>query len=466
MAIIGQAQFDLFPQDLRFDPDYYIGEGAKDREGFKKTGKPFDHWFARIIHPGEFTRTYEAAGHLFLRAQNVRPGQIKVESPVFVSDAIYNALPEAVAQEDDLLLVRTGANLADAARVPKAHSGALVSSHTLRLVPKPRTPIFALSAFFASDIGRRVLLSLKTGGTHGQLNGFSLRTLYLPDLSHIEDKCRKLFSEIDRLDSISVEQYPKAEAELLERIGWKELGEKPCELYYTEDFKTLTERERIDAEHYQPKYDRLAKRLEKFGAIPLEELLAMPPGKGTQPDEYVEEGEVIVVKSKNVFGRGIELASCERTSLRAWADEFARLKENDVVINSTGRGTLGRAGVIHCNGQKIVASVDLLILRAKPELVDPDYLSLFLNSSVGIAQSEQYQTGSSGQLHLYPAHIQQFLIYVPKNSNGRVDLGWQRKLADKVRIAARAKVEARAKLEEAKRLVESSIAGDGRKAKV
>lgn len=179
--------------------------------------------------------------------------------------------------------------------------------------------------------------------------------------------------------------------------------------------------------------------------------------KGTQPEEYTDIGKVIVVKSKNVFGQGIDLTSCERTSLVAWADEPARLQENDVVINSTGMGTLGRAGVIHGNGQKIVASVDLLILRTRPNAVDPDYLSLFLNSPAGIAQSEQFQTGSSGQLHLYPEHIRQFMIYTPNNGNGHIDFAWQKRLAEKVRKAAHAKSEARAKLDEAKHLVEAAI---------
>jgi len=250
--------------------------------------------------------------------------------------------------------------------------------------------------------------------------------------------------------------YPEAEAELLERIGWEGLSKKPCELYYAEEFETLNKKGRIDAEHYQPKHGRLFNRLKKISSMPLRDLL-ISCDKGTQPDEYTDEGEIIVVKSKNVFGQGIELTTCERTSLTAWADEPARLRENDVVINSTGMGTLGRAGVVHCDCQKIVASVDLLILRVKPEIVAPDYLSLFLNSPAGIAQSEQYQTGSSGQLHLYPEHVRQFMIFVPKTNNGQVDLAWQRMLADKVRTAARSKVQARAKLDEAIKLVEEAI---------
>jgi hypothetical protein len=131
-------------------------------------------------------------------------------------------------------------------------------------------------------------------------------------------------------------------------------------------------------------------------------------------------------------------------------------------MNSTGLGTLGRAGVVPAGSEKIVASVDLLILHTKSDIVDSDYLSLFLNSPAGISQSEQYQTGSSGQLHLYPEHIRQFTIFIPRNGGVRVDRAWQKRLADKVRMAARAKIEARVKLNQAKQLVEDAIASKKR----
>lgn len=70
-----------------------------------------------------------------------------------------------------------------------------------------------------------------------------------------------------------------------------------------------------------------------------------------------------------------------------------------------------------------------------------------------------FQTGSSGQLEIYPQHIQDMLVYLPKTKAGKTDLAWQQRLADKVLAAARAKIEARTKLEEAKKLVESAVGG-------
>lgn len=126
-------------------------------------------------------------------------------------------------------------------------------------------------------------------------------------------------------------------------------------------------------------------------------------------------------------------------------------------MNSTDRGTLGRAACYQSE-QLAIADNHVSIIRPNNHICLPVYLSLFLNSPAGLAQSEMYQAGSSGQLELYPQHITQFLIYLPKNDKGDIDLKWQEKLAEKVNSASRAKIEAQVNLEEAKQLVEEKIA--------
>src|SRR5262249_41098442 len=115
-----------------------------------------------------------------------------------------------------------------------------------------------------------------------------------------------------------------------------------------------------------------------------------------------DAGEIYVVKSKNVQGQAVDIEGCDRTSRSAWQKAAARLQEGDLVINSTGRGTLGRAAFVPATERKVVGAVDVTIWRLDPKKLLSVYATLFLNSPAGLAQSEQCQTGSSGQLHLYP----------------------------------------------------------------
>lgn len=269
------------------------------------------------------------------------------------------------------------------------------------------------------------------------------------------DKLHSLVQEIESTLQRGRELYPEAEKELLERLGWDKLQKQKSELFYVENTAELDRMSRVDAEHFQPKFQRLREHLLKHGAAQLGSVCTSV-AKGIQPSSYVDDGEVVVVKSKNVFGQGIDFDNCEHTTMDAYADISARLACGDVVINATGLGTLGRAAFISPRDEKIVASVDLVILRLQKEIL-PEYAALFLSSPAGLAQSEMFQTGSSGQLHLYPQHIKEFLIYLPRNRNGSIDLAWQKKLADKVVEASQAKQQAQEKLTQAKKLVEDAI---------
>jgi len=458
MAIFSIVPFDKLTSAARWDAEYYQPHLLALSDRLKRNGAALLGRYVTQAQRGQAPAYNDKGTVPVIRTVNVRDLELSDERLEHVSKTSFDENRKGQVSGGNIIVTSTGMGTLGRTFCNLYDRSYFADGHITVLQLRDRTQGPFLTAVLQSSIGIRQF-EQRQRGSSGQIEIYpeDILSVLIPKLSPETVKAiTEKWTAAIRLVEDSKRLYPEAEVELLDQIGWKELARKPRELFYTENFETLTEHGRIDAEHYQPKFARLIARLEKLGSMPLADLFTSCD-KGTQPDEYTEDGEVIVVKSKDVFGQGIDLASCERTSVRAWADEPARLKENDVVINSTGMGTLGRAGVVHCGDEKIVASVDLFILRTKSDVVDPDYLSLFLNSPAGIAQSEQFQTGSSGQLHLYPEHIRQFTVFVPRNGNRRADLARQKRLADKVRTAARAKVEARAKLAEAKRLVEDAI---------
>jgi type I restriction enzyme S subunit len=452
MPVTSEVEISCFSEDYRFDSDYYISQGARERERIKGVGKPFNIWFSRIVHPGEFTRAYELDGHLFLRAQNVRRGRIDGESKVFVSHKIYEALPDAVVQTNDLLLVRTGANLGDLARVDSRYGGALVSSHTLRLARKVEAPVCALAMFFASDLGHRVLLSLKTGGTHGQINGFSLKTLYLPDLSRLEPKCRNYCDEIVKLDTQAIELCPEAEAELLDRFRCSEL-DRPRELSFLNTFQELESANRIDAEHFQPQYARLRAHLKKTGCLPLNKLI-QPVVNGFDCRNWQDNGTPYIRVGD--IAKGAISEDCARVSIdSSEVVKDVQIEEGDVLF--ARKGTYGKTGVASKMHENWIISSEIMRFRKLPDAsIDPYYLSLFLESKPGFLQVEAFVHGVSN-FSISQRDVGKILIFLPRNNRGQIDRAWQAKLADKVRCAVNAKAEARHKLADAKKFVEDAV---------
>jgi len=248
--------------------------------------------------------------------------------------------------------------------------------------------------------------------------------------------------------------YPEAEIELLERIGWQDLNKQPRELYYTENFQTLTKQARIDAESMHPKYHRLLKQLDTLGASSVTKLCYFNK-HGIQPP-YVEGGTIPIITQRQFSATSLCISDVEH-----WTDstflttnpDFA-LRRGDVLVYSVSAGDyLGQTNLYDEVTPSAAASF-VTILRTN-QLV-PAYLALFLNSPAGTLQTNSLKRGTS-PFYLYPRDLALVQVFVPQTKTGKVDLTWQEKLADKVLAAARAKIEACAKLEEAKRIVETSI---------
>jgi len=123
----------------------------------------------------------------------------------------------------------------------------------------------------------------------------------------------------------------------------------------------------------------------------------------------------------------------------------------------TGVGTLGRAAVVPESNVPMVISVDVAGWRIKPKTLPVEYIALFLNSPAGVSQSERYQTGSSGQLHLYPEHVRNFRIYARRTKSGQLDLDWHDELARKVAEAETKRSRATAKLNKVHRQFASVV---------
>jgi restriction endonuclease S subunit len=190
-------------------------------------------------------------------------------------------------------------------------------------------------------------------------------------------------------------------------------------------------RGRLDAEHFQPKFDELLERIASDGlALPLAELASVIR-RGKQP-RYVDDGEILVINSRHVGHQLINVDEAERTDREFWDDNpTARIKVGDVILNSTGLGSIGRANCV-LHSAKSVVDNHVTIIRVDPKVIDPAYLAVFLNSRLGMMQTEQWLSGSSGQIELYPASIGKFLIRVP-------DIKRQHKIGTHVRDAYRAR---------------------------
>lgn len=204
---------------------------------------------------------------------------------------------------------------------------------------------------------------------------------------------------------------------------------------------------RLDAEHYQPKYEALYKALSSNNTVfRLGDRLSFNQ-RGSQPD-YADTG-LRVINSKHVQ-RGEVLIDDTRFAVLPGKDNVVFIEQGDVLINGTGVGTIGRAAP-YLHKQRALPDNHVTVLRT--DAMSPICLALYLNSIAGQMQVDQHFKGSSGQIELYPADLANF--WCPE-----IDKATQKKIDALAQSSFELKAKSERLLEAAKRAVEIAIEKD------
>lgn len=163
-------------------------------------------------------------------------------------------------------------------------------------------------------------------------------------------------------------------------------------------------------------------------------------GKSPSTDSYVdkEEGYAVVIKSgSNISKQGLIKIEEADWIEKSVYDEFLEQAKNsgenrniirkwDVLLSSTGDGTLGKAAVFDLDIPAI-ADGHVTIIRVDKNVIDPFYLCDYLRSGFGSVQIERLYTGSTGMIELTPDQVDSVVIDL------REDLQEQKSLSRKVR---------------------------------
>lgn len=271
--------------------------------------------------------------------------------------------------------------------------------------------------------------------------------IFIPDKEleqFVRERVAEAQSELKRSKSL----YLQAERMVLKELGWDELdlSQPKCWTVY---LSRAREVHRIDAEHFQPKYDKLIAHLKKTGkGRPIRDILSEPIQKGVTP-EYDPDGPIVVINSQHLGQYCLNFEATDRTTEAFWkANRQAQIRQNDVMIYATG-AYIGRTNT-YLETDRALAGVDILLVRPTDEC-NPLYLAVFLNAPPGLMQSKKFASGS-GQAHIYPEDVSCYWVYLPS-------WDFQQRVAELVRQSYQARQKAKALLEKAKKEVEELIKG-------
>lgn len=134
--------------------------------------------------------------------------------------------------------------------------------------------------------------------------------------------------------------------------------------------------------------------------------------RGITPS-YVDEGGIIVLNQKCVRDNTITLAPARLSDVSVKPVPGEKyLAVLDILVNSTGEGTLGRVAQLR-RALPGPATVDghVTIVRPDPARVVPEYLGIVLFSRQD--EIEDMAEGSTGQTELAPSALAEMMIDLP-----------------------------------------------------
>lgn len=141
---------------------------------------------------------------------------------------------------------------------------------------------------------------------------------------------------------------------------------------------------------------------------PLSEL-ASELRRGIAP-KYIEQGGVCVVNQRCIRDRKVSFDASRRHDVQQRAIDGRELKVGDILVNSTGVGTLGRVGQVWALMETTVADSHVTVVRAR-DGISRIYLGQNLLSRE--AEIEALGEGSTGQTELSRTRLGDLQILAP-----------------------------------------------------
>jgi hypothetical protein len=280
----------------RFDAEYYQPVYLEARN--KILNIPFKTISAMsesVISFGAYSLCnyiiWRETGIPYLKAENIKEGYIDFDETMFIDEKVHHILNKSQVKEGQVLFSMSGTigNVAVAHKIPLVlNSNQDIAKITLK---KGYSPYY-IAAFLNSKYGRLQTQREIVGSVQQHVFLWQTKKLKIPTIAkRVVLEVEKLFKQgLDEL-TVSKSLYTQAGNLLLQELGLNEFNIKHKLSYSTSLSKTVNVH-RIDAEYFQPAYDKLEEYLiNNFSAKPIKKTSFIAVTTGQYSERYVNKKE-------------------------------------------------------------------------------------------------------------------------------------------------------------------------------
>ncbi|MCF8050733.1 MAG: restriction endonuclease subunit S [Desulfobacterales bacterium] len=408
MAVWSNLNYSEVQEFNRTDAEFYRPEYQEHFQRLKRLGTEKTSHFAYITDGIHASPDIMEGGIRYISAKCVKDNEFIIDNCIHISHRQNAQNPRTQLSAEDVIITTVG-TIGNVAVVEPQITPCNCDRHVgiIRIKDNQISPYY-LSTFLNSKYGR--FQSLRESAGNVQLNLYikNIGHIEVPRLGNHEEEIASVTKQAYQLRIQSENIYLQAQRLLESKLGLNKLKfKKP--VGYTARFSELEQSRRADSEHFYPAFQNLVAGLpNSIHLVPLGPQLNFCQ-RGKQP-LYADEG-LLVINSKHVQNNKVVFEDNRSAILGNGNDP--QIRYGDILVNGTGRGTLGRAAPYLLENPAIP---DNHVTMLRSATLDPAYLSFYLNSQAGQLQVEMHQRGSSGQLELYPFDIRKFLVWVAPES--------------------------------------------------
>lgn len=395
---------------------------------------------------------YRNSGVPFIRGVNLKNGILDFNDVIFIDEEAHKLLWKSEVHPQTILLSMSG-TIGDVAIAMPNYSYPMNSNQDIAKIRiNDYINTYYVYAFLLSKYGQNYLKREARGSVQqhvflSQMENFNIPIPSVSFQKQIEEVVLSAHSNLSKSNSL----YSQLQDLIMDELGLNDWHPSNKIVNVKSLNESFLFSGRLDAEHYQVKYDELEEIIKTVPYKTIAEIQLFN-ARGVQPD-YVEDGGISVVNSKHILEDGLDYDNFERTTEAFLSSQTrAQISYGDILIYTTG-ANIGRTQV-YLKHDHALASNHVNILRVKG--VNPIYLALVLNSRIGRMQTEKLCTGSA-QVEIYPNDIEKFIVPI-------LDETIQEDIASKVQESFAMKAESKRLLNVAKEAVEIAICDSEEKA--
>lgn len=298
-----------------------------------------------------------------------------------INEDKYNSLK---LKKGDVLICRTNGNpklVGKSAIVPKDYNYAF-ASYLFRVRPNPKKILSSvLVVYLNSFYGRAEIEKCLMVGNQANFSPAKFREILIPNLNNsLQVLIDKYLWQAYMYHEESIAIYSQAQLMLLTELGlnnWQPEHQK----YFLVNYSDTSNDKRIDAEYYQPKYDEIIERINRYtkGCNKLSQVISINdkniiPTTGNRY-KYIELADI---------GNNGEILSYTEELGDNLPTRARRLVNNNNVIVSSIEGSLDKIALVEKRHHKSLCSTGFYVLSS--DIINPETMLVYFKSLAGQLQ--------------------------------------------------------------------------------